>query len=217
MPIPLKYTAPFEQGAYYHVICKALGNQRLFLNDENRRYFLQQYDHYLKPYLYTCCYILLDNHCHFLIQVKDETEIISHVTGIDDKKRTIQQRRFISGEPLVTINTLLERQFNSFFVSYTRSFNNLYKRKGHLFDSPFKRIFINNESHLVQVVVYIHANAIKHNLTDRMEGYSWSSFNDYLLPPQRIETERIVNIFGGKEQFLKTHKIQTEYYYKFDE
>ena len=95
MPIPEKYIAPFESGAYYHVICKSLPQQKLFLSDENKRFFLERYFHYLSDYLYTYSYILLDNHCHFLVQVKEEEEIVRNIRSVDEDKRTVIQKKFL--------------------------------------------------------------------------------------------------------------------------
>jgi putative transposase len=182
MPIPEKYIASFEQGAYYHVICKSLDKQNLFLSDENKRFFLQRYYGYTRSYLKTYCYSLLDNHAHFLVQIRSEGEIIQELAKLQVQraKLTIIQQRFLDQQSEMTVDPLLERQFNSFFVSYTRSFNNMYKRRGHLFDSPFKRIRINDDTHLTQVVVYIHANSMRHRISEDFQRYFWSSFNSLL-------------------------------------
>jgi hypothetical protein len=36
MPINQKYIATFEEGKLYHIYTKAIGNQNLFLTDENK-------------------------------------------------------------------------------------------------------------------------------------------------------------------------------------
>jgi len=174
MPIPSKYLSPFESGAYYHIVCKALDNQKLFFSDENKRYFLKRYSHYLKDYLNTYCYNLLNNHCHFLVKAKEEDEIRTVLKLLNSDQLTTVQQKFISAD--ITLDTLIERQFNSFFVSYTRSFNILNKKKGHLFDSPFKRILVENENHLSQLVIYINANAVKHKLVENIADFLTNFF-----------------------------------------
>lgn len=60
---------------YYHVYNRANGNELLFLNDENYRFFLQKYFEYISPIANTFCYCLMPNHFHFLIQIKAEDEL----------------------------------------------------------------------------------------------------------------------------------------------
>jgi putative transposase len=217
MPIPDKFTASFEQNAYYHIICKSLSKEKLFLSDENKRFFLQRYYQYLNHFLLTYSYCLLDNHCHFLVQVKSSFQILEYLKSVDDEGRTLTQAKFLDQDSLVTLDILIERQFNSLFVSYTRSFNNLLSRKGHLFDSPFKRILVKDEIHLNQLVVYIHANAVKHKLADSIEKHFWSSYKSLLSNNETaLQREKVLYWFGGKERFIQTHLMQTDYYYKFD-
>lgn len=111
-----------------------------------------------------------------------------------------------------------EKQFNSFFVSYTRSFNNFYKTKGHLFDSPFKRISVTDEIHLVQLVVYIHANAIRHRVRNSFSEYSWLTYNRFIKGEVDDHIlQSVMSWFGDKERFEEIHQLQSDYYYKFDE
>lgn len=39
MPINTKYIAAFEEDSFFHVYCKAVGNDVLFKNDENECIF----------------------------------------------------------------------------------------------------------------------------------------------------------------------------------
>lgn len=107
-----------------------------------------------------------------------------------------------------------EKQFNSFFVSYTRSFNNFYKTKGH----PFKRISVTDEIHLVQLVVYIHANAIRHRVRNSFSEYPWSTYNRFIKGEvDNHILQSVMSWFGDKERFEEIHQLQSDYYYKFDE
>lgn len=148
--------------------------------------------------------------------MKKEDEIRKALKLISDNKLTAVQKKFISDD--ISLDSLIERQFNSFFVSYTRSLNILYKKKGHLFDSPFKRILIENETHLSHLIVYIHANAVKHKLVKCIADYSWSSYSSIISDkPTKLSRQEVFHLFGGKDRFIETHLMQTEYYYKFEE
>jgi hypothetical protein len=215
MPIPQKYRAFFECDKFYHIICKSLLGQVLFKSDENRRFFLQRYQYFLYPFISTYCYCLLDNHVHLLVKVNKATAIKTAIESVPIKERSIGQNNFLQTEIADDlINPFLERQFNSFFVSYTRSFNIHHKRKGHLFDSPFKRIAITDDMHLTQVMIYIHANALKHQLVKDFTLYKWSSYQSLLSDKvTHLKRKEVLEWFGSKERFIEAHKSQSEYYY----
>ncbi len=62
---------PFEPGKYYHIYNRANGFEKLFLSDENYRYFLRQYVKYIEPVAITYAWCLLPNHFHFLIKIRN--------------------------------------------------------------------------------------------------------------------------------------------------
>jgi putative transposase len=72
-----KYLATFEEERFYHICAKGNSDEILFVNDENYRYFLQQFDKYLSNFLTVYAYCLLNNHIHFLVQIKEaKTDVI---------------------------------------------------------------------------------------------------------------------------------------------
>lgn len=56
----------------YHIYNRANGSEKLFLSDENYRYFLKKYNEYVSPIVDTFCYCLMSNPFHFLIRVKKD-------------------------------------------------------------------------------------------------------------------------------------------------
>ena len=75
MPIAEKYLADLTEDNTYHIYNRTNNQELLFRTDENRRFFLQRFTHYLSPYADTYCWCLLPNHFHFLIKVKSAKEI----------------------------------------------------------------------------------------------------------------------------------------------
>ena len=65
-----------EPGCYYHIYNHANGNEDIFLEAENYRWFLHQYNIYVSPVAETCAYCLLPNHFHFLIKLKDANKLL---------------------------------------------------------------------------------------------------------------------------------------------
>ena len=61
----------------YHLYTHANGFENLFQSEENYRYFLLRYEHFIPAVADTLAYCLMPNHIHFLIRVKTEAEIES--------------------------------------------------------------------------------------------------------------------------------------------
>jgi putative transposase len=214
MSVPARFTAPFLPDNYYHIICKSLTNQKLFVSDENKRYFLKRYKYYLWPFTSTLAFCLLNNHVHFVLQVSPIQQILNTISATSATKLPIVQSRFINNPNDDHLDVLLKRQFNSFFVSYTKSFNNYHNRKGHLFESPFKRIHLKDDGHISQAIIYVHANAQKHKLTNDFRSYEWSSYQPILSTQTTLlAREKVLRWFSGKEGFIAEHKKQSDYYY----
>ena len=213
MPIPAQLIAPFLEENYYHIICKSLNNQLLFVNNENKRFFLQRYKFYLHPFSSTLAYCLLNNHVHFIIKMLTISQVIDQLRA-SAQSITINQRHFLDNPVNEQLDILMERQFNSFFVSYTKSFNNYYKRKGNLFQNPFKRVYLKDEMQTTQAIIYVHANAQKHKLVNDFAAYRWSSYTSILSNHATLlSRDEVLSWFGGKEGFIQAHKVQSAYYY----
>lgn len=71
----------FESGKIYHIYSTAIGNELLFLSDENYKYFLKRYDDYCSDIFETLAYCLIPNHFHFLVKIKEgktTEEVLKH-------------------------------------------------------------------------------------------------------------------------------------------
>lgn len=212
MPIPSKIIATFEEAKIYHVICKAIGYEKLFYNSNNKHFFLQKYWKYLHNYTNCFAYNLLDNHVHWLIEIKPVEEILTYLNKIPFVQLTKTQKRFLCSQCL--IHELIEQQFNRLFIAYTLSFNKIWNRKGHLFQRPFKRILVEDDEYFTQLVIYIHANSMKHKLKKNFQEYPWSSYQQYLSDNSNlVKNEKVLELFGGRKYFLLLHKQLSIYYY----
>ena len=93
----------------------------------------------------------------------------------------------------------------------------MYNRQGNLFYKPFKRIKVDRDSQFTQAVVYIHANPLKHQLVKDFSLYKWSSWKSLLSEsPTRLLRKELLEWFGGKDLFIKTHLDLSKYYYSSD-
>ena len=116
---------------YHHCINHAVGDDLLFREADNYRYFLEKYKKYIAPITTTYAFCLMPNHFHFLIKVNSETAIIDYYK-LKNPHQPIDKTTFDFAE-------FISRQFSNFFNAYAKAFNKKYKRRGTLLETPFKR------------------------------------------------------------------------------
>lgn len=71
----------------------------------------------------------------------------------------------------------LSRFMQQLLSRYARYFNRRHKRSGHLFESRFRSILINDEAYLTTVVRYIHLNPVAAGMVDSVDdlaSYPWT-------------------------------------------
>ena len=210
-----KYKAAFVENEFYHVYNRTNNKELLFKSDENRNHFLKRYDHYTAPFLETYSWNLLPNHFHLLAKVKNFESITEYLSNKYTKELCSTERRFLQQK--ATIHELIDNVFQRFLISYTMSFNNVYKRRGNLLHRPFKHVHVNKDAQFSQTVIYINANAQKHKIVTDFTKYKWSSYNTLLSDkPTKLFRNELLDWFGGKEKFTKILKEQTKYYYSCD-
>lgn len=62
---------PLEPGQYYHVYNRANGDDNLFREEANYYKFLQLYNKYISPVANTLAWVLMPNHFHLLVEIKE--------------------------------------------------------------------------------------------------------------------------------------------------
>ena len=93
--------------------------------------------------------------------------------------------------------------FQSIGTKFVRWYNNKYSRAGHLFQDRFYSVAIENERSFLSVLVYIHNNPVKANITRFPSDYRWSSYNAYYGAKNAIvDTSFAYKICGSKESLL---------------
>ncbi len=103
----------------------------------------------------------------------------------------------------------LARFFQSLGTRFVRWYNTKYIRSGHLFQERFHSVIIDNKSHFLSALLYIHNNPVKANVCRFPSEYRWSSFNTYHGKADSIINVSFAhNIFGGKKNLL--HYFATE-------
>ncbi len=149
----MKYFDPFTDGGFYHIFNHAVGSENLFRNRENYRYFLEKYHEYIDHVAQTYCYCLMPNHFHFLVRFHPQQKESGH-------KNLMQP-----------ISNLLN--------SYTKSYNNMFKRRGALFINRTRRRAVTDDIYLHTLVEYIHTNPVRDGFCESADDWRYSSFRNF--------------------------------------
>lgn len=215
MPTPVRFKAAFYPQAYYHLVFKSIDGVALFNTGENRKFFLEKFSLFLHPFCSCLAYCLLDNHVHFIVQVKSLETINNFILLTTPETRTVSMRKCLeSPNKEELIDEILERQVNRFMTSYANAYNNKFSRKGNLFQSPFRRIEIKEDAHLQQAIIYTHANAQKHGIVKDFKDYKYSSYWEVINKySANVQANEVLRFFEGKDQFIKIHQLQVDHFY----
>ena len=186
---------PLEPELTYHIFNRANGNDNIFTSDENYRFFLAKYRHYLNSIADTFCYCLMPNHFHFLVRIKSARELNS-------------LKDFPKFE---TVDKLLSKQFSNLFSSYTQSFNKVMGRKGSLFMKSFKRKRVANEKYFIKLVHYIHYNPVESGLKENIEDWKYSSYRAMITSkPTDLLRDEVLDYFSDRQNFIYCHRHPAE-------
>ena len=66
------------------------------------------------------------------------------------------------------------------FNSYTKAFNKRYGRSGTLFEGNYKVLAVEEESHLLHLCRYIHANPVKDGLVADPADWPYSNYREWV-------------------------------------
>jgi len=66
---------PLNYGKFYHIYNRGVNGCDLFVEPTNYEHFLNLYDKYISPVADTYAWVLMKNHFHLLVRVKEESEI----------------------------------------------------------------------------------------------------------------------------------------------
>lgn len=218
MPTPEKLKAIFYPGAYYHIVCKSIDGLLLFHDNIDYQVFIERFKKFTGDLVDIWSYCLIPNHTHHVVRIKSVETIVQFIGGMVPENTTDAMKAFFADTTNeLKFNKMIERQMNSFLVSYANFINNKYNRVGGIFQKPFKRIQIEEDSHLQQAIIYTNANAQKHKLTDDFKQYPFTSYalilqNDQYL----VDSKSVLSFFNGIEKFKLIHEEQVAYYYQRD-
>ncbi|MEO5985129.1 MAG: transposase [Ferruginibacter sp.] len=193
---------PLLADQFYHVYTRAIGNEKLFLSNENYRYFLSKIKHHLLPVVDVFAYSLLPNHFHLLVRIKPMETL--QVYFKNKKSKTFNE--LVNDMP-----DFVMEQFSNWLNGYTKAFNKMYNRKGGLFVDYLKRSEALTDADISSFIFYIHKNAVHHGLTKQIGEWTYDSFQLILSEkPTSLLREGIIGWFGSKKSFIDFHQQPVE-------
>lgn len=92
--------------------------------------------------------------------------------------------------------TSITRLMTSLIPAYTAYFNKRHKRRGSLFESRYKAVWIGNDTQLQHITRYIHLNHSKY------ASWQHSSYRDYFDRTREwVNPDPILKLFSSKESY----------------
>ena len=172
----------FEAGQYYHVYNRGNNSENIFIEERNYNYFLEKVKKYILPIADIYAYCLLKSHFHIVLRIKDKIDL---------------PEKF---------KEKIHLPFSNLFNSYSKSINKAYNRTGSLFQEHLQRNRIENEEYLKQLILYVHLNPVKHQLSKDFQSYRHSSYRSFLSDKSSsIDREFIIKLFNDLENFIFCH------------
>jgi len=171
---------PLEFDTMYHFFNRGNNREKLFREHENYLHFLRLMKKYLLPVTDMYSYCLLPNHFHLILRIKGENE--QPVEIADGSKK-------------------LSQAFSNCFNAYAKAINKRYYRTGSLFQAYPKRIKIEDERYLKNLILYVNSNSSHHEI----EGYAAYPYSSYsaLISTGKTNLKRseVLALFEDVENF----------------
>jgi REP element-mobilizing transposase RayT len=191
------YYIPLVPDGTYHILSRAVGNEKLFLYDANYEFFLEKYKQHILPIADTFAFCLLPNHFHFLLQIKP----------LADLSEYFKQKKCKNSIDLDRLPDFIMQSFSNLLNSYAKSFNKVYQRKGALFMNSLRRVEIAKDCQFGSTIFYIHKNPVHHGYADSVSSWRWSSYNILIGNAETIlKRTEVLHWFGHVSAFRKFHE-----------
>lgn len=196
-------------GEIYHIFNKSIADFKIFNNNND---FSRMKD-MIRYYQAEGMPLKFSQYME-LVKVKRNGFLNQFKSDSQDKERIVQIIAFcfMPTHYHLILKQLRENGISVFISniqnSYTRYFNTKFKRKGPLWEGPFKNVLIKTDTQLLHLTRYLHLNSVTSYLVNRPEEWLYTSYLEYLSKIK--ENEKICDY----EDLLD---IEPSYYKKFIE
>lgn len=199
------FTEPLIGGKTFHVYNQTNNKEVMFKNVFDRGKFLNNLKNFISPFAHILNYNLMLNHFHLTIEVYEKEHLLTRMSIFEIESLPQACKALVLSEE-DNMDEILSNRFGSMFKGYATTHNHRHRRSGNFFHRPFCRKRIDDEFYFKQVIYYIHANAIRHGVEDRILDYAWTSYHQLIQNDDSLlSLNRLFERFGGKEKLLKFH------------
>lgn len=181
----------------YQVFNRGVNCETLFKRPAHYFSFLQKIARFLLPVADLYAYCMMKEHFRLCLRTHSEGTIYSNL-GLEKAEVENSSK---------TCSWYISNQFSSLFKSYALSINNAFNRTGGLFEEPFRRNEIFDDTELCWLIRFIHSNPKIHHHLEDFTRYPHSSFSSLISTNETILNRALVlSAFGGRDQFLDFHQ-----------
>lgn len=215
--------SPLEQGRYYHIYNCGIDGRDLFKDKSDYEHFLSLYEKYIDPVAETFAWVLMGNHFHLLVRVKEN--VVYKYTNADRSNDAVRFDDMkwetcdlsacevpVNGtgsDSVKKVNPNLH--FSHLFNAYSKYFNKKHNRHGSMFERAFKRKIIDTDDYFRRVVLYIHNNPVHHGFCEHPVEYPWSSYLTCIsVKPTKLQRDEVIGWFDSVGNFKYMHEEKVE-------
>ncbi len=179
--MPTKNVAKvFVQNAYYHAYNRGWNLGKIFIDEADYNYFEYLLARHLSPDPVTDKFGKEYKHFYNEVQLMAYCLMSNHFHILF----------YQYDESAIT------RLMTSLMTAYTAYFNKRHNRRGSLFESTYKAVWIGRDEQLQHITRYIHLNHSKYNI------WRHSSYLDYLEVSRNwINPRPILDLFNNTKQY----------------
>jgi putative transposase len=177
----------YHENGYYHLYNRGVNKGLIFSDDKDYKMFL----YYLKVYLCST-----DLQVEYL-KVSPSRKLKNYCSRLKLLAYCLMPNHFhllVWQKDPEAINYFMR----SLTVKYAMYFNRRHKRTGPLFQGVYKAVLVENEPQLIYLTKYIHRNPLKLPSSRVLEGYKYSSYQNYLsmFNQDWVKTKDILDYFS---------------------
>lgn len=208
--MPIRKTK-FVNGSVYHIYNRGVEKRNIFTLDENYLRYIELMCYYSKtprPKFSDLTInqrnkIVFDNKGNKLVSIHCYCLMPNHFHLLLTQQNDNGIRDFI----------------NHISIGYSKYFNILNQRVGHLYQGAFKAVTIENNEQLLHISRYIHLNPLVGGIVDRLDNYPFSSYKEYINKKYKgfCEKDIILNQFSSSRAYSKFINDYKDYALKLNE
>lgn len=185
-------TIRLQHGKFYHIYNRGINSCNLFSEADNYEYFMHLYERHILDLADTFAWVLMPNHFHFVVRIREHSEILADNPESDLKNPPHQY-------------------FSNLFNAYTKGYNKRFSRHGALFERPFQRKLVDSEHYLRQLILYVHNNPVHHGFCSHPIEYPWSSYITCTSGKRtKLQRAKVVEWFQDIDNFILSHNQDTD-------